>query len=394
MNQAYFLSAVKHTSRKSRKNTPSEKRCMRNSRKRRKRQFQRMEKDQLTKELAKERLYRSELEQQSHLNRKMAKSFWERWRYELDQRKQLLLQAQKLQLCTKQCRVSQSQMGVPLINQSLLVTPDETASDLELYVGRGSFSVVKHLLYRGIHVAVKEFLPQTCPESVYQEASILLRICHPYLPLIFGVCTSAEPYCIVMQYYGIDGKSITLQKELIHRENISECHMWLVLCAQMVEAIRYLHEDAKIIHNDIKSNNILLTRSLDKGSSLPSLVSDYQVVVTDFGKATSQNDGRKYELTQLEKHQYYCEHHHIAPEVIEGITKQTMMSDIFSLGKILSKVYRSVVVTATSVGVDVKELLEHCVTKCISEKLKLRPSACSIANTLETILRRIPCTYM
>lgn len=61
--------------------------------------------------------------------------------------------------------------------------------------------------------------------------------------------------------YGLDGKSVTIQKELKNNTNVYIAKDWIVLCAQLVDVIHYLHEDAKCIHNDIKADNVLLTNS-------------------------------------------------------------------------------------------------------------------------------------
>ena len=68
-----------------------------------------------------------------------------------------------------------------------------------LFVGRGSFGIVKYQIYHGIHVAVKEFLPRTVSDSVETEAQLMSKLYHPYLPLLFGICTSKIPYILVME---------------------------------------------------------------------------------------------------------------------------------------------------------------------------------------------------
>ena len=50
----------------------------------------------------------------------------------------------------------------------------------EVFIGRGSFSVVKLQVYRGIKVATKKFLPNTIVADVLKEAHILSQFCHPY----------------------------------------------------------------------------------------------------------------------------------------------------------------------------------------------------------------------
>lgn len=117
----------------------------------------------------------------------------------------------------------------------------------EQIVGRGSFAIVKLFLYRGINVAVKEYCTQISTETVDREAFYLSKLCHPYLPLFFGLNTSVKPYYIVTQFYGIEGQSVTIHKELILHKYVRTPQEWLVLCGQLVEALRYLHKVVKCI---------------------------------------------------------------------------------------------------------------------------------------------------
>ena len=49
-----------------------------------------------------------------------------------------------------------------------------------------------------------------------------------------------------------------------------------------MSAVEYLHHGAHLLHNDIKGNNVLLTDAVMVSPS----VSNHQVVLIDFGKAT------------------------------------------------------------------------------------------------------------
>ena len=89
--------------------------------------------------------------------------------------------------------------------------------DKDIFIGHGSFGVIKFQQYKGIQVAVKEFLPHTRAESVRYKASILPKLSHAYVPLLLGICTSKYPIIIIMQYHGIDGRCVTLYKELTQR---------------------------------------------------------------------------------------------------------------------------------------------------------------------------------
>ena len=88
--------------------------------------------------------------------------------------------------------------------------------------------------------------------------------------------------------------------------------IWVILCAQLMEVIRYLHEEPSILHNEIKGDNILLTRALQ-----PEEDCQYQIVLIDFGKAMKIAESRRYHLTLFKQSEYIRKCPHIPPEVIE-----------------------------------------------------------------------------
>jgi len=189
-------------------------------------------------------------------------------------------------------------------------------------IGKGSFARVRKCLYREMHVAVKEYFEGTDRDMVYHEASLMCKLSHLSIPLFFGVNISVRPFYIVMQFFGVDGKSITIRTQLLHKNISMVAKDWVGVCGQIAEVVQYLHEDAKCIHNDIKADNILLT-----GASC-------KVVLIDYDKATESSLGKLYKLTDNEKALYYDHYPHLAPEVINGLTKQNTSSDIFSVGKL------------------------------------------------------------
>ena len=111
---------------------------------------------------------------------------------------------------------------------------------------------------------------------------------------------------------------------------------WLMVCAQLLEAVVYLHNSASILHNDIKSDNILVGRSMP--SSETSSNSSFQTVLTDFGKATKISEAKLCRLTECKKAEYTRKYTHIPPEVIEGETRQSVYSDMFAVGGLLHKI--------------------------------------------------------
>ena len=65
------------------------------------------------------------------------------------------------------------------------------------YLGRGSFGVVTYKIYRGFGVAVKQTHIRSTLQDVQHEARMIHCLCHPFLPYLFGICTTAKPFKIV-----------------------------------------------------------------------------------------------------------------------------------------------------------------------------------------------------
>lgn len=357
-------------------NTVTEKRKMRNTRKKRMRhkraELRQAETDRLRLDLDYERRERHRNELRVRVYKNMSRTYWERWRWELQKRKE----AMKEKLVSQQ-RFKLTQCACPKLQQvdpSMLV--DVLGSDSQ-FIGRGSFGIVKVQQYRGMLVAVKEFLPRSLPDDVMNEARLLAQLCHPYLPYLFGVCATQRPYRIVMQFEGIfdNGipKAMTLHQELQAAEILGGLD-WVLVLAQLMEAVCYLHNDVGVVHNDIKTDNILL-------STHSPLSQEVQVILADFGKATKLGDAKRYNLSELEQAQYMRRYNHIAPEVIAGETKQSTSSDMFSVGGVIQHI------------LDAKKLqsfpnrreLQQFAERCRSVHYRRRPHACEALTFLANI---------
>ena len=170
---------------------------------------------------------------------------------------------------------------------------------------------------------------------------MLIRLSHPNLPYLFGICTSIRPLRIITQFHGIGLDTATLFQEIQENKNLTDLRAWILICAQLIYALCYLHTEVKIIHNDIKSNNIVVANSSSSAGSSSSSVDTsftYHAVLIDFGKATEKESGRTSKLSDQEKITYLSRYPHIAPEVVHGEFKQSTYSDIYSIGQLLSKV--------------------------------------------------------
>ena len=321
--------------RRSRENTIEEKRRMRQNRKKRK--HKRSSKktariEALEKEVNKEQELREDSQKQVVHYRRMARSYWERWQWELRQRKEAMLRERAMSTHssnpTKVCVTNLLE-----IDHTLLHDPVRDGSEKEVYLGQGSFGVVKLKLFRGIKVAVKELQPRTVLSDVRNEAHTLAKLCHPFLPYLFGVCTVLQPYRIIMQFHGLreTTTSLTLSTAII-RKRICDEYAWIGISIQIMQALAYLHDEALILHNDITTSNILLT---DSTTEKPSLSNYIQIVLIDFGKATPLKNSRKYNLSDIEKAEYTRKYPQIAPEVIDGMTTLTTWSDMYAAGRVV-----------------------------------------------------------
>ena len=190
--------------------------------------------------------------------------------------------------------------------------------------------------YRGMDVAVKELLPRTVVVDLMHEANILASLSHPNLPYLFGVCTKVPQLRLVMQFHGFrpQMKSRCLLQELRQPTIPKDDPYWTFLLSHILEAVQYLHNEAKILHNDITFTNILLSQCETHAcSDVNSL--QYQLILIDFGKASAITKAKSYHLTDSEKAEYVRKYPHIAPELISGETPLTKSSGMFSIGRTL-----------------------------------------------------------
>ena len=150
--------------------------------------------------------------------------------------------------------------------------------------------------------------------DLMQEASILQSLNHPnivhFKELI--VDNKNDYIHIVMEYAdgGDLSQKIKAQKGKLFTE--SQILHWFY---QICQAIRYLHENKKIIHRDIKSSNIFLTKN-------------NQIKLGDFGVAKRLNK------TISKAHTIVGTPYYLSPEIINN-EPYDYKSDIWALGVLL-----------------------------------------------------------
>ena len=104
------------------------------------------------------------------------------------------------------------------------------------------------------------------------------------------------------------------------------CRNWEQILFGCISALCYLQKK-NILHNDIKSDNILIEKM-----SPDFLI--IRAVLVDFNKACHLNEALLYKLSTTEKIRYTRDHPQIAPEVRNGYQKQSFASDVYSMGRI------------------------------------------------------------
>ena len=89
----------------------------------------------------------------------MARTYWDRWQWELQKRRKEI--HKQFTGCSSSSFTSSPLAKIHEIEPTYLCNPKVDGKVVEVYIGRGSFSVVRLQYYRGFKVAVKEFLPHT-----------------------------------------------------------------------------------------------------------------------------------------------------------------------------------------------------------------------------------------
>jgi serine/threonine protein kinase len=181
--------------------------------------------------------------------------------------------------------------------------------------------------YRGIKVVVKEMKErdgsasdrERCRREVLHEANILQSLGdHPGLPLLFGVCSDNVPYSIVLQFHGTETGNLTLL--MAAKKKQFNKAQTIVIFQEICQVLNYIHTKG-FLHNDLKSNNVLLEQRSD----------GFRPVVIDFGKSRkSINNATKRITTKRSFNASY-----LAPEVKTAGNQESTASDIYSLGKML-----------------------------------------------------------
>ena len=144
------------------------------------------------------------------------------------------------------------------------------------------------------------------------------KLSHPNLVCFLGILKRENRVDIITNFHNVNGQHMNLSNVLAECvTNINWTHLIRGLC----KGIQYLHETVKLLHNDIKCNNVVLD-----GCNFAKA----EAVLIDFGKATEQISPKVYR-TPADTRKFK----HLAPELGKTNGKQSKKTDIYSLGYLI-----------------------------------------------------------
>ncbi|XP_033465340.1 tyrosine-protein kinase TXK isoform X1 [Epinephelus lanceolatus] len=195
------------------------------------------------------------------------------------------------------------------------INPSELTFMKEL--GSGQFGVVRLGKWRAQHrVAIKAIREGAMYEEDFiEEAKVMMRLCHPKLVQLYGVCLQQRPLLIVAEFM----ENGCLLNFLRQRSRALKEAWLLSMCQDVCEGMEYL-ETQSFIHRDLAARNCL--------------VNEHNVVkVSDFGMTRyvldnqyTSSSGAKFPVKWS------------PPEVLH-YSKYSSKSDVWSFGVVMWEIY-------------------------------------------------------
>jgi serine/threonine protein kinase len=189
-------------------------------------------------------------------------------------------------------------------------------------IGSGSSCTVYKGDYCHTTVAVKVMknrkVPGNTEKEFSREVATLMRLRHPNLVLLMGICLERE-LSIVTEYCG--GDTVF---NLLHEKRLVPLS-WtqkMKIARDVAQGMAYLHScNPPIIHRDLKSLNLLLMQPVQNSNDL------IHVKITDFGVSRAWQPG-----IDMTGQMGTC--HWMAPEVLLS-QPYTISADVYSYGVVL-----------------------------------------------------------
>uniref|UniRef100_A0A8K9VAR1 Tyrosine-protein kinase n=1 Tax=Oncorhynchus mykiss TaxID=8022 RepID=A0A8K9VAR1_ONCMY len=184
-------------------------------------------------------------------------------------------------------------------------------------LGCGQFGVVRLGKWRAQHkVAIKAIREGAMYEEDFiEEAKVMMRLTHPKLVQLYGVCTHQKPIYIVTEFMGLG----CLLNYVRQRRDTFSLGSLLSICQDVSEGMEHL-EAHGFIHRDLAARNCLVNDAL-------------VVKVSDFGMARyvlddqyTSSSGSKFPVKW-------------SPPEVFNFCKYSSKSDVWSFGVLMWEVF-------------------------------------------------------
>ena len=147
--------------------------------------------------------------------------------------------------------VTDSFLKIP--RELIHVNMDSDSKNL-ITLGEGKFGKATLAYYREMPLAVKQFIEGVSQAEVEHEANIISSLNHLNLPGLFGISCQTKPLMLVLQFYGVGGKRLSLKDCFQSSSELLTTSNWLNTVIHLCDALKHIH-DKGTLHNDIKADN-------------------------------------------------------------------------------------------------------------------------------------------
>ncbi|MBN3303803.1 TEC kinase, partial [Amia calva] len=195
------------------------------------------------------------------------------------------------------------------------INPSELTFMKEL--GSGQYGVVRLGKWRAQHkVAIKAIREGAMYEEDFiEEAKVMMKLSHPKLVQLYGVCTQQKPIYIVTEFMELG----CLLNFIRQRRGNFNTGQLISICQDVSEGMEYLEKN-KFIHRDLAARNCLVNDSM-------------VVKVSDFGMARyvlddqyTSSSGAKFPVKW-------------SPPEVFNFCKYSSKSDVWSFGVLMWEVF-------------------------------------------------------
>uniref|UniRef100_K7G2B8 Tyrosine-protein kinase n=1 Tax=Pelodiscus sinensis TaxID=13735 RepID=K7G2B8_PELSI len=184
-------------------------------------------------------------------------------------------------------------------------------------VGRGQFGVVQLGKWRAlVKVAIKAINEGAMSEDDFiEEAKVMMKLSHPKLVQLYGVCIQHKPLYIVTEFV----ENGCLLNYLRQRQGKLNNEMLLSMCQDVCEGMEYLERN-RFIHRDLAARNCLVNaRNIVK-------ISDFGMTRYVLDDEYISSSGAKFPVKWS------------SPEVFH-FNKYSSKSDVWSFGVLMWEVF-------------------------------------------------------